>query len=146
MYPVSCLPALESVDPILLTPLVPRELGCLLEALAWCPRLRALDLLSYGGEDAMFKVKVDDPHPVPFLASGCALAFAKLRSLTKLSLTFGDEDLIALADVVNALVPLTGLAELKLGTALEPAVLPAALEQLKGLRSLDFHALDLVGT
>ena len=41
-----------------------------------------------------------------------AAAFAKLRSLTKLTLSFDKGDRFSLADMVSALVPLTGLAEL----------------------------------
>ena len=42
---VPCLPALEDVTLSLGETLWdPEGLGCLLEALAWCPRLRALDL------------------------------------------------------------------------------------------------------
>ena len=39
---VSCLPALETVE--LIVSLDAHDLGCLLEALAWCPCLRSLDL------------------------------------------------------------------------------------------------------
>lgn len=45
---VTCLPALESVDLFLPDPLVPDDLGCLLEALVWCPHLRALGLNGTG--------------------------------------------------------------------------------------------------
>ena len=44
-------------------------------------------------------------------------------------------DPYSLADVVGALVPLTGLAELRMGSV-GRAVVPAALGLLKGLRSL----------
>ena len=68
------------------------------------------------------------------------LAFAKLRSLTELALILqGIRLRVPCADVVDALVPLTGLAELTL--ILEPAVVPAALGQLKGLRSLEIRML-----
>ena len=40
---VTCLPALEDVS-LWLCPLNKDDLWCLLEALAWCPRLKALDL------------------------------------------------------------------------------------------------------
>ena len=70
-----------------------------------------------------------------------APAFAKLRSLTKLALSFNEEIPFTLADVVGALVPLTGLAELGLGV-INDAVLPAALGQLKGLRSLELRNLQ----
>ena len=42
MMLVSCLPALEQVDFPLARPPESDELGCLLEVLAWCPRLNAL--------------------------------------------------------------------------------------------------------
>ena len=41
---VMCLPSLENVQLSLLGPLLPDDLGSLLEALAWCPRLRELHL------------------------------------------------------------------------------------------------------
>ena len=41
---VSCLPALEDIQLHTRAPVVREDLGCLLEALAWCSRLRALDL------------------------------------------------------------------------------------------------------
>ena len=41
---VSYLPALQDLRLPLNAPLIKDELGCLLEALALCPRLRALDL------------------------------------------------------------------------------------------------------
>ena len=34
---VSCLPGLEHVELTLVQPLPPEDLGCLLEALSWCP-------------------------------------------------------------------------------------------------------------
>ena len=46
-----------------------------------------------------------------------------------------------MADIVSALVPLTGLAELYLELAYPPDIVPAALGQLKGLRSLTFKFL-----
>ena len=41
---VSCLPALQDVTLHVTGVNTEDDLGCLLEALAWCPRLRALDL------------------------------------------------------------------------------------------------------
>lgn len=81
---------------------------------------------------------LDEAEDVPFAASGCASAFAQLRSLTRLALRHGRVVPYTLADVVGALVPLTGLAELELGI-LRAAVVPAALGQLKGLRSLELE-------
>ena len=127
---VSCLPALETAVLYLCGPLSSEELGGLLEALAWCPRLRALDLCT-----------VDEMRGAPqrLPASGCAPAFAKLRSLRKLTLSFGGVNHVPLATLVDALVPLTGLAELSI--ALCSAVLPAALGQLKGLQALSLCSM-----
>ena len=95
------------------------DLECLLEALAGCPRLRGLDLTV----DSLREAEDDDGPQRPFLD---ASTFAKLTSLTKLALHVGYEtDAMTLIDVVGALVPLTGLAELSLGL-LQPAVVPAA--------------------
>ena len=127
---VCCLPALEDVTLVLLGPLKGNDLGCLLEALAGCPRLRALDL----SVDVRREMESEDLHsPFPDAA-----AFAKLRSLTKLALSCIEEDKFLLADVVSALTPLTGLAELRLGLP-QTAVVPAALGQFKGLRSLTLY-------
>ena len=105
---VSCLPALEDVELCLPASLDSEELSCLLEALAWCPRLKALDLrvTDHEGDDV--------PQPIMV---GCAPAFAKLRSLTSLALSFGGGDPLQSADaphfgsglayVVHALVSLT---------------------------------------
>ena len=80
---------------------------------------------------------------MPRLATGAAPAFAKLRGLTRLALFFGEEDPHGvLINVLGALVSLPGLAELKLSFKGEPAVVPAALGQLKGLRSLFMRGLD----
>ena len=130
---VSCLPALEDVILGQFRPSTRGDLGCLLEALARCPRLRALDLdvaisrRHMGGDP-------DLPHG-PFPDSS---AFAKLSGLTKMSLTFDMHGPYTLSDAASALVPLTGLAEL---TANSPrrTVVPAALGQLKGLRSLQLR-------
>ena len=126
---VSCLPALERVV-LVLSLLTRDDLGGLLEALAWCPRLRALDL-----SVECFASSEGDLHwPLPY-----ASAFAKLSSLTKLGLEFDEEEPFTLADVVGALVPLTGLVELDLRLH-QPAVLPAALGQFKLLQSLAFQS------
>ena len=133
---VFCLPALEDANLLFCQALRPNELSCLLEALAWSPRLRALDLRMMWHEEWM----LDEPAAAPFAASGCASAFAQLRSLTKLALSFDIPELYTLADVVGALVPLTGLAELTLGF-LTDVVVPATLGQLRGLRTLELHGL-----
>ena len=118
-----------------LVPLIRGDLACLLEALARCPRLRALSLYtSYcrrreGGDQGLH-------WPFPD-----ASAFAKLSGLTKLLIGFGTNETYTLAEVVQALVPLTGLAELTLGIP-HPAVEPAALGQLKTLRSLKCTGLQ----
>ena len=127
---VSCLPALADVTLLLAGPLISNDLGCLLEALVWCPRLRALDL----SVDQCRETESDDLYwPFPDAA-----AFAKLRGLKKLALSFEEEDGFVLADIVSALMPFTGLEELSLGSC-QPAVVPAALGQFKGLRSLTLH-------
>ena len=122
---VPCLPALEKVTLGLGKLLDPGDLGCLLEALAWCPRLRALQLSMCGGP-GLWAEGLGRPFPD---------AFGQLRSLTELMLAFNEESPYTLAGVVDALVPLTGLAELSIGFH-GPTVVPAALGQLKGLRSL----------
>ena len=125
---VSCLPALERVELRLLEDLAADKLSCLLEALAWCPRLNELVLyvcLTKGEGDVA-------AQPSPQVPS-----FAKLRSLTSLTLVFWGEGPPTLADVVDALVSLAGLAVLVLGFNPTPAVLvPAALARLQGLRVL----------
>ena len=100
---VSCLPALESVSLHLPRPLALGDLGCLLEALAWCPRLTVLDLDRWSPERTKKDQAVQPTPTVP--------AFAKLRSLTELLLS--EFEPLTLVDVVDALVSLTGLAELK---------------------------------
>ena len=62
-------------------------------------------------------------------------ALAELRSLTKLALEFCEFDPYTLTPAVDAWVSLTGLVELSFLCAKYLAV-PAALGQLKGLRSL----------
>ena len=123
------MPALQTVDLRLPRPLVPTELGCLLNALSWLPRLQTLDL-SVDNIDADDYSDDEASQPCPD-----ASAFAKLRSLTKLRLSFGGADTYTVAGVVDALVSLTGLVQLELGLP-RSTVVPAALGQLKGLRSL----------
>ena len=81
---VSCLPALQRVKLCLPEFLSSDELRCLLEALSWCPNLNALKLfmISKGNEEE------DQEEETPFPVSGCAPAFAKLRSLTELMFSF----------------------------------------------------------
>ena len=121
---VSCLPALEHVE-FCLDFVKTNDLGCLVEVLAWCPCLGAVDLFVVGREG--------DDRAQLFRN---APAFAKLHSLTSLALCFSDAEANhALADVVDALASLTGLEELKVSLS-QPAVVPAALAQLKGLKAL----------
>ena len=126
---VSCLPALEHVQLSLPESLVSDDLGCLLEALAWCPRLRVLDLYledcGHGDDNLQL---VPDP-----------LAFAKLPNLTRLALYFVDYAVAPciLEGVADALVSVTRLAELTLRLNFhQRVVVPAALRELKALRSL----------
>ena len=135
---VACLPALEHIDLGLDRPLT--DLGCLLEALAWCPRLKSLEIAMLDRTDD--DGDVDDAAPHNFPALGCAPAFAKLRSLTKLALSFGsgEADPATYSTLVDALAPLSGLAELQYSSH-GPALFPASLRQLKGLRSLKFWFL-----
>ena len=124
------LPSLENVQLQLTAPLATNDLGLLLEALSWCTRLRALGLfmrnLAIDGGDSDMHL----PFPAPALAS--------LSSLTSLRLHFDAQDPYTLDEVVGALGPLTGLADLCVGFP-KAAVVPAAQGQLKGLRVL---ALD----
>ena len=71
-------------------------------------------------------------------------SLAQLRSLTKLAMDFGKYEHCTLADVVDAVLPLTGLTELII-SVYTPAVLPATLGQLKGLESLRFCGLYVRG-
>ena len=125
-----CLPALEDVMLTFDGMLTRDDLECLLEALAGCPHLSALDLSTVYFEDEGLQ------RPFPD-----ASTFAKLSSLTKLALrVMFEADVMTLTDVVGALVPLTGLADLSLGLP-QSAVVPAALGQFKGLQSLAFYDL-----
>ena len=132
---VSCLPALQAVELRPLSPPreagsyapspgVPGDLGGLLEALACCPRLEALVLGDYGGDQARWP-------------SCDWAAFSNLRSLTKLSLALApNQSPDTLPGIANALASLPGLAELDLWLGGQSAVVPAALGKLKALRSL----------
>ena len=138
---VSCLPALEDVQLCLCPPVVPDDLGCLLEALAWCPRLRALNLfmsdrIKYIPEPGEEYEELYLPFP--------ARALAHLSSLTSLVLAFDDNDPYSLADVVGALVALTDLAQLSIGLLkyANTQLVPAALGQLKALRFLHFCCIQ----
>ena len=127
---VSYLPALQDLRLPLNAPLIKDEPGCLLEALALCPRLRALELYTWDEYTTDPANLADEDLFWPFPD---ATAFAKLHSLTKLTLGFDKGDRFSLADMVSVLVPLTGLAELSVWW---PDVVPATLAQLQGLRSL----------
>ena len=124
---VCCLPALEDVWLTLPGLPVGNNLNCLLEALAWCPRLAELRLF----------MESQDEGYAPFPE---APAFAKLRSLRVLHLGLSAVAPSVLAHVANALASLTGLAHLSIDYY-KPAVLPAALGQLKGLLTLEFMGL-----
>ena len=135
---VACLPALERATLRLDGGLAAEKLTCLLEALAWCPRLEELVLyvcLTKGEGDIGTQLSPEVP------------SFAVLRSLTSLTLAFWGEAPPNLVDVVDALVSLVGLAVLVIGFDPSPAVLvPAALARLQGLRSLmlcNFHPCNL---
>lgn len=131
---VSCLPTLNNVKLSLTGRLTPDNVGCLLEALAFCPRLTALHLVAEGdpGDSS------DTPWPSPH-----AFGFAKLRSLTKLVLEYGEEEsYYALANAMDALVSLKCLAELTVPFYGDPALVPASLGQLQTLRSLELGYLE----
>ena len=132
---VSCLPALQHVELCLPGSVKASDLGSLLEALAWCPSLGELNLdLTGENDDGDEDVYGDSDAPHAFSLSGFAPAFAKLRSLTNLGLSFNAVP-VALPDVVGALVSLTGLADLAITalTSLQPVIVPAALGQLTSL-------------
>ena len=132
---VSCLPALESARLQVPGPLAPDNVGCLLEALASRPALTTLELIMMHEYFTWHR-----PNPL-----GCAAAFAKLRSLTKLALTLCDKHPYTLAEVVGALVSLTSLTDLFIrkdcSDVSPPETLPAALRQLKALQTLCFEGL-----
>ena len=132
---VACLPALERVYLQLSTSMGVDGLGRLLGALASCPRLECLGL--FNGVPMVYVVGYKERLPPTSMLHSLA-TFARLRSLRKLTLNFKGVDYCPLADVVRALVPLTGLAELAIGLS-QPAVVPAALGQLTALRSLYFY-------
>ena len=138
---VSCLPALEGIELSLRHPVAREDLGSLLEALAWCPRLRALDLQMSGGIQFIpgSDYEYEEAY-VPFPAP----ALANLSSLTSLGLSFDDNDSYCLGDVVGALVALTDLAQLSIGFPKYANIqlVPASLGQLKALRSLSFHCMQ----
>lgn len=128
---VSFLPAMEQVNLHVPGLLESDSLNCLLEALGWCPRLRQLSLGLVAREEdgELFRPFPDAP------------AFAKLRSLRSLTLSFSLVDLNVLAGMADALVPLTGLQVLTIGLH-QAASLPAALGQLKGLRAMTIVGLE----
>ena len=130
---ISCLPALEHAELRLAGTLRTKKLCCLLEALAWCPRLTFLGLLMWhsGRADGGLAMQ-----PVPTLPP-----FAKLRNLTELVLNFGTAVPCTLPNVVDALAALTGLADLFINYP-KAAVVPAALAQLKALQWLSLHSLQ----
>lgn len=132
---VSCLPALEHVELSLHESLVSDDLGCLLEMLAWCPPLRVLDLCLEDCGDGD-----DNLQLVPD-----AFAFAKLHNLTRLALSFVDYGVApcTLEGVSGALVSVTRLAEPTITLNFhQRVVVPAALRQLKALRSQAFSKFD----
>ena len=130
---MTCLPALETVQLNLYLPFA-SDLGCLLEALAWCPRLQNLDLSMMSNDDTR---EGDEHLYLPFPAH----ALANLSSLTSLAWrSYTEEDPYSLADVVGALVSITGLAELQIGSS-KPAMVPAALGHHKGLRVLELYGM-----
>ena len=154
---VSCLPALETVELSVLTPLDADGLGCLLVALAWCPGLRSLDLIVIADdsdesddddEESGNDVESDDNdeavqavQPVTGAPAFVKLrSLAQLRSLTKLALDLSRYEFCTLASVVDAALLLTGLTEMTISLH-RPAVLPATLGQLKGLQALMFCGL-----
>ena len=126
---VSCLPALEHIHLVVELRKLD-DLGRLVEVLAWCSHVCALDLFildNTGDDQPQFFCKVP--------------AFAKLRSLRRLGLSFGEAEVHhVLADVVDALVSLTGLEVLDMNLA-QPACMPAALNKLKSLKALQLHSM-----
>ena len=135
-----CLPALEDVTLDLDRLLDPEDLRYLLEALAWCPRLRALDLYMTGPVD-VDSDEDEDEDDVLYWPFPDASTCAKLRGLTKLALEIDELEPYFFTCVVEALMPLTCLAELKLDFSSTAGEVPAALGQLKSLRSLELASL-----
>ena len=133
---VSCLPALEFIELNLPWSLYTTDVGSLLEALAWCPRLTVLNLWMTDdeGDETMQSPPLLDYWPT----------FGGLRSLAHLGLSFrvgrrpgwAANAGFVLVDVVEGLTSLTGLEGLTL-VSYQPAVVPECLGQLKGLRSLE---------
>ena len=150
---------LKHVELHLLGSLVLENLDCLLEALARCPRLRALDLCISGkrvdgggssSEDEAWAWSDGDDRLKLFPD---ARALAKLPTLTRLALRYKGHKVYAsiFAGVASSLVSLTGLVELSVGfvtsyyvsaSALGRVGVPAALGQLKGLESLEITRFD----
>ena len=121
-------------------------LNHLLGALAWCPRLRELDLCLHHKESDEDE---DDVCGVHMVAD--APAFADLTALQRLQVLKGISwgDMVCsepvryccLARLAGNLAPLTGLTELTVRIH-QAAVVPAALAQLKALQKLDFDGFD----
>ena len=133
---ICCLPSLETVPLRVTAPLAINDLGGLLEALAWCPRLRALSLYMRKPESHWPNEHLHAPFPAP--------ALAHLSSLTSLALQFDELDPYTLADVVGALVSIRGLAELRVGFPKPAAaVMPAALGSSRGCACWSFTAYAL---
>ena len=126
---VSCLPALELAELGFPRSLNSNDLGCLLAGLAWCPRLESLSLIIPHVDGNNNNAR----RPLPSTA-----AFTKLRSLKTLAQL--SLDIYTFASVMDAVVFLTGLTELEV-VARQPAVVPAALGLLKGLRALKLCSL-----
>ena len=132
-----CLPALVDVAVYPDGRMDPSDPGRLLDALAACPRLRALSL-SVG--HPYFRNSFGEIGDVDWPFAD-ASAFAKLRSLTKLALSSKWKVPETLSDVVGALASFTGLAELSVDFP-QPFVVPDSLVQLKGLRSLELRNMS----
>lgn len=130
---VTCLPALENVYLEFSRPMAAGGLGRLLEALACCPRLESLTLSMEHEEGFDWWDRGWMQHSLA--------PIAQLRSLTDLSLSFADGAFYPLADVVRALVPLTGLHHLHVYLS-QPAVVPAALGHLKAMEYLCFESFE----
>ena len=143
---VACLPALETVELLVSWSLYSVDMGSLLEALSWCPRLSALHLWMEEGASGT-------QQPQPRIAEGESFrGFGALRSLASLDLLLCEEDVgtfsgdmadAVLTDVVGGLAPLTGLVGLTLVLwTCDRAEVPECLGQLKGLRSLQLTGIN----